>query len=68
MICAVGSARTSEVTSVEGEASVSNRKGKLIFFYEFALKVKWTGMFVDHEVVAPHFVFRSILMFTCCAI
>ena len=24
-------------------ASCSNRKGKLIFFYEFVIKVKWTG-------------------------
>lgn len=32
-----------EVSKVEGEASINNRKGKLIFFYEWNLKATWTG-------------------------
>nr|CAH7755003.1 unnamed protein product [Callosobruchus chinensis] len=32
-----------EVESMEGEASANNRKGKLIFFYEWDLVLKWKG-------------------------
>lgn len=32
-----------EVEKVDGEASASNRKGKLIFFYEWDLVLKWEG-------------------------
>uniref|UniRef100_A0A671M2M4 Activator of 90 kDa heat shock protein ATPase homolog 1-like n=1 Tax=Sinocyclocheilus anshuiensis TaxID=1608454 RepID=A0A671M2M4_9TELE len=32
-----------EVSKVEGEASINNRKGKLIFFYEWNLKADWRG-------------------------
>lgn len=32
-----------EVEKVEGEASANNRKGKLIFFYEWNLELKWKG-------------------------
>lgn len=32
-----------ELTKVEGEATANNRKGKLIFFYEFEVKGKWSG-------------------------
>ena len=38
-----GSCEVTEVSTVEGEASISNRKGKLIFFYEWNLKAKWKG-------------------------
>ena len=38
-----GNAVTTEVSSIEGDAFVNNRKGKLIFIYDFALKVKWKG-------------------------
>ncbi|XP_042561756.1 activator of 90 kDa heat shock protein ATPase homolog 1b isoform X2 [Clupea harengus] len=39
-----GSCEVTEVSTVEGEASISNRKGKLIFFYEWNLKAKWKGI------------------------
>uniref|UniRef100_A0A3Q4BZP3 Activator of 90 kDa heat shock protein ATPase homolog 1 n=1 Tax=Mola mola TaxID=94237 RepID=A0A3Q4BZP3_MOLML len=38
-----GSCEVTEVTKAEGEASINNRKGKLIFFYEWNLKATWTG-------------------------
>ncbi|XP_043930619.1 activator of 90 kDa heat shock protein ATPase homolog 1 isoform X1 [Protopterus annectens] len=38
-----GSCEVSEVSSLDGEASINNRKGKLIFFYEWTIKLKWTG-------------------------
>ncbi|XP_069494094.1 activator of 90 kDa heat shock protein ATPase homolog 1 [Ambystoma mexicanum] len=38
-----GSCEVTEVSKVEGEASINNRKGKLIFFYEWNIKLDWTG-------------------------
>ncbi|XP_068607915.1 activator of 90 kDa heat shock protein ATPase homolog 1b [Brachionichthys hirsutus] len=38
-----GSCEVTEVSKLEGEASINNRKGKLIFFYEWNLKAAWTG-------------------------
>lgn len=38
-----GKCEITEVSKVEGEASINNRKGKLIFFYEWNLKATWTG-------------------------
>lgn len=38
-----GGCEVTEVSKVEGEASINNRKGKLIFFYEWNLKATWTG-------------------------
>ncbi|MGH0147774.1 UNVERIFIED_CONTAM: hypothetical protein FKN15_051204, partial [Acipenser sinensis] len=38
-----GSCEVTEVSKVEGEASINNRKGKLIFFYEWNLKMTWIG-------------------------
>jgi len=32
-----------EVQKCEGEAVANNRKGKLIFFYEWDIVLKWTG-------------------------
>lgn len=32
-----------EAEKVDGEASASNRKGKLIFFYEWDIILKWSG-------------------------
>lgn len=31
----------------EGEATASNRKGKLIFFYEWVVKLEWTAILED---------------------
>ena len=35
--------RMEEVDKIEGEARANNRKGKLIFFYEWEIAVKWKG-------------------------
>jgi len=39
----VGQAIILEVEKCEGEARANNRKGKLIFFYEWDLTLKWKG-------------------------
>ncbi|KAJ8966544.1 hypothetical protein NQ317_000731 [Molorchus minor] len=36
-----------EVDKLEGEASASNRKGKLIFFYEWDITIQWSGKLKD---------------------
>ncbi|XP_056624671.1 activator of 90 kDa heat shock protein ATPase homolog 1b [Triplophysa dalaica] len=38
-----GMCEITEVSKAEGEASINNRKGKLIFFYEWNLMATWTG-------------------------
>nr|XP_056707364.1 activator of 90 kDa heat shock protein ATPase homolog 1 [Euleptes europaea] len=38
-----GSCEVTEVSKLDGEASINNRKGKLIFFYEWNIKLAWTG-------------------------
>lgn len=38
-----GSCEVTEVSKLDGEASINNRKGKLIFFYEWNLKANWIG-------------------------
>jgi len=39
----VGNVAIEEVEKVEGEARANNRKGKLIFFYEWDISLKWKG-------------------------
>jgi len=39
----VGNVILEEVEKCEGEARANNRKGKLIFFYEWEIAVKWKG-------------------------
>jgi len=39
----VGNVVIEEVEKCEGEARVNNRKGKLIFFYEWEITLKWKG-------------------------
>ncbi|EPY76107.1 activator of heat shock protein ATPase 2-like protein [Camelus ferus] len=39
-----GHCEVSELKQVEGEASCSSRKGKLIFFYEWNIKLGWKGI------------------------
>ena len=39
----VGSVVFEEIEKIEGEARANNRKGKLIFFYEWELVLKWKG-------------------------
>jgi activator of HSP90 ATPase len=35
--------KITEVHKCEGEAVANNRKGKLIFFYEWDIVLEWTG-------------------------
>uniref|UniRef100_A0A8C5QL24 Activator of 90 kDa heat shock protein ATPase homolog 1 n=1 Tax=Leptobrachium leishanense TaxID=445787 RepID=A0A8C5QL24_9ANUR len=39
-----GTCEVTEVSKLDGEASINNRKGKLIFFYEWDIKLNWTGI------------------------
>lgn len=38
-----GTCEVTEVSKLDGEASINNRKGKLIFFYEWDVKLSWQG-------------------------
>ncbi|XP_076874030.1 activator of 90 kDa heat shock protein ATPase homolog 1-like [Brachyhypopomus gauderio] len=38
-----GICEITDVSKIEGEASINNRKGKLIFFYEWTINASWTG-------------------------
>ncbi|KAG8126368.1 putative AHA1 activator of heat shock 90 protein [Naja naja] len=38
-----GTCEVTEVSKLDGEASINNRKGKLIFFYEWNIKLSWKG-------------------------
>ncbi|KAM7172238.1 activator of 90 kDa heat shock protein ATPase homolog 2-like [Macrochelys suwanniensis] len=38
-----GSCEISDLKQVEGEASCNSRKGKLIFFYDWNITLRWTG-------------------------
>ncbi|XP_039873450.1 activator of 90 kDa heat shock protein ATPase homolog 1-like [Simochromis diagramma] len=39
-----GVCQLTEVTKLEGEASINNRKGKLFYFYEWQLRLSWLRM------------------------
>lgn len=39
----IGNVVIEDVDKIEGEARVNNRKGKLIFFYEWEISLKWKG-------------------------
>jgi len=41
--------KITEVQKCEGEAVANNRKGKLIFFYEWDIVLKWTGRLIGGE-------------------
>ncbi|XP_060947420.1 activator of 90 kDa heat shock protein ATPase homolog 1-like [Limanda limanda] len=38
-----GVAQLTSIDQLDGEASINNRKGKLIFFYEWQLRASWLG-------------------------
>ncbi|KAK1344089.1 hypothetical protein QTO34_014648 [Cnephaeus nilssonii] len=38
-----GKCEVTEVNRLDGETSINNRKGKLIFFYEWSITLNWTG-------------------------
>lgn len=39
-----------EIEKLDGEATANNRKGKLIFFYEWNIVLKWKGWIDDEDV------------------
>lgn len=39
-----------EIEKMDGEATANNRKGKLIFFYEWNIVLKWKGTVDDEDV------------------
>lgn len=43
------SCEVTDVEKLEGEAVVNNRKGKLIFFYEYDILLKWRGSMNDSD-------------------
>ncbi|KAM5143711.1 activator of 90 kDa heat shock protein ATPase homolog 2 isoform 2-T2 [Callospermophilus lateralis] len=45
-----GHCEVSELKQMEGEASCSSRKGKLIFFYEWNIKLGWKGTLKESGV------------------
>jgi len=46
----VGNVVIEEIEKCEGEARANNRKGKLIFFYEWEMVLKWKGHANDKEL------------------
>lgn len=46
-----GTCTISQIDSCEGEASVSNRKKKIICFYEFVIKATWKGSLKNFDGV-----------------
>lgn len=46
-----GCCQVTDVSKLDGEASINNRKGKLIFFYEWQLKAGWLGESVSQQVI-----------------
>ncbi|KAG7272611.1 hypothetical protein CRUP_033120 [Coryphaenoides rupestris] len=44
------SCQLTDVTKLEGEASINNRKGKLIYFYEWVIKASWLA---SHGMILP---------------
>jgi activator of HSP90 ATPase len=47
---AAGEASLSAVDSITGDCCANQRKGKLIFFYELVIKMKWKGKTKDGTV------------------
>lgn len=41
--------KITKVSAVDGEATANNRKGKLIFFYEWNVVMKWSGYLPGEE-------------------
>lgn len=44
-----GECEVTEASKLQGEATAHNRKGKLIFFYDWSVKLKWSGELRDNE-------------------
>lgn len=41
--------RVTKADKIDGEATANNRKGKLIFFYEWNVELKWEGCLADNH-------------------
>ncbi|GIY17381.1 activator of 90 kDa heat shock protein ATPase homolog 1 [Caerostris darwini] len=41
--------KITEMTKCDGDAVVNNRKAKLIFFYEWAIEVQWSGALINGD-------------------
>ena len=48
----IGNVVIEEVEKCDGEARANNRKGKLIFFYEWEITLKWKGENIIFKMVA----------------
>ena len=48
----IGNVVIEEVEKCDGEARANNRKGKLIFFYEWEITLKWKGENMIFKMVA----------------
>lgn len=46
-----GCCQLTDVSRLDGEASINNHKGKLIFFYEWHPKAGWQGQSVSQQVI-----------------
>ena len=46
-LCSSATVTINEVAKSEGEAMINNRKGKLIYFYEWVLKLEWSATLED---------------------
>lgn len=44
--------KVTEVDKIDGEATANNRKGKLIFFYEWNIVMKWRGYMPGQETAS----------------
>jgi len=47
----IGSCFVSEIKSCDGEATINNRKKKIICFYEFQVKAAWKGSLTGSQIV-----------------
>lgn len=59
-----GVCQLTDVSKLDGEASINNRKGKLIFFYEWHLKAGWLGQW-PLSVQTRRTVSVSVLLLWC---
>ena len=51
-----------EVDKCDGEARANNRKGKLIFFYEWEITLKWKGDCFHYNRILSLVFFKDMSM------
>ena len=49
LISLAGEVKITSVSKCDGEATANNRKGKLIFFYEWVITAEWTAALDDAD-------------------